>query len=102
MPHLMSQKDEYDGDGVARTSCDPCGGYCQNEKSNMDDISSHEDSLLLFLMAIPVEHLFVFMFPHLFPSFLDHATHNLISFSILNPQSHWFGFSRHRRGPEFW
>jgi hypothetical protein len=41
----MSQKDEDDGESIGRASDDQCGGHCQNEKNDMDDISSHEDSL---------------------------------------------------------
>ncbi len=36
--------------------------------------------LFLFLMTIPVQLLFVFMFGHLLAPFLDHAPHNFFSF----------------------
>jgi hypothetical protein len=44
----------------------------------MDDVMSHEE-LFLFLMTIPVQHLFMFMLSHLLSSFLDHAPHNFSS-----------------------
>lgn len=45
MSHLMSQEDEDDGESIGRASDDQCGGYCQNKKNDMNEISSHEDSL---------------------------------------------------------
>jgi hypothetical protein len=50
----MSQKDEDNGESIGRASDKQRGGHCQNKEKNMDEISSHEDSLFLFLMTIPV------------------------------------------------
>jgi len=77
----MSQKDEDNRDGISRTSDDHRGSHCQDEKNNMDDISSHVN-LFLFLMTVPVQLLFVFVLPHLLSSLLDHASHNFLPFSV--------------------
>jgi len=46
----------------------------------MDGIAAHEKKLFLFLMTIPVESLFVFMFSHLFSSLLNDASHGFTPF----------------------
>jgi hypothetical protein len=54
-------------------------------------------------MTIAVELLFMFVFSHLLPAFLHHASHDLPSFLYLtNPQSHWSEFSVHLKVPEVW
>jgi hypothetical protein len=54
-------------------------------------------------MTIAVELLFVFMFTHLLPAFLNDASHDLPSFLyLINPQLHWSEFSVHLRVPEVW
>jgi len=54
-------------------------------------------------MTIAVELLLVFMLPHLFTAFLDHASHDLASFLYLtNPQLRWSEFSAHREVPGVW
>ena len=101
MAHLMSKKDENNGQRISRASNDPRGGHCQDEKDDRNVISSHQNRLFLFLMTIPVELLFVFVLSHLLPAFLDHAPHDLpslLSFKLasqpysVNPQSHWSEF----------
>jgi hypothetical protein len=82
MTHLVSEEDEGDGKRIGRASDDPRGGHCQNEKNNMDVISSHEERLLLFLMTIPIQLLFVFVLSHLLSAFLDHASHALPPFDL--------------------
>jgi hypothetical protein len=83
MAHLVSEEDENNGKRISRASDDPRGGHCQDEKNNMDVISSHQKRLFLFLMAIPVELLFVFVLSHLLSAFLDHASHDLPSFPLI-------------------
>jgi hypothetical protein len=41
MTHLVSKKDEDNGERIGRASDDPRGGHCQDEKNDMDEISSH-------------------------------------------------------------
>ena len=54
-------------------------------------------------MTVPIQLLFVFVFPHLLPTLLDHASHALPSFlSLTNPQSHWSEFSEHHSVPGVW
>jgi hypothetical protein len=124
----MAKEDENNGKRIGRASNDPRGGHCQDEKNNMDGVSSHQERLLLFLMTIPVELLFVFMLSHFLSAFLDNASHNLPSFpflqnlaiafplllallhrgrgkgvgGLINPQSHWFEFLAHRRALGSW
>ncbi len=83
MAHFVSQKDEDNCERISRASNDQRGGHCQNEKNNMDGMSSHEKQLFLFLMTVAVELFLVLMFPHLFTAFLDHASHDLASFPHL-------------------
>jgi hypothetical protein len=80
MAHLVSKEDENNGKRIGRASNDPRGGHCQDEKDDMDGVSSHQERLFLFLMTIPVELLFVFMLSHLLSAFLDNASHDLPSF----------------------
>jgi hypothetical protein len=47
--HLMPQKDEDNRRRISRASNDQCGGHCQNEKNDMEDISSHENNYFFFL-----------------------------------------------------
>jgi F0F1-type ATP synthase assembly protein I len=80
MAHLVSKKDENNGQRISRASEEARGGHCQNEEDNMNLVSSHQKRLFLFLMTIPVELLFVFVLSHLLSAFLDHASHALPSF----------------------
>jgi hypothetical protein len=76
----MSQKDENDGDRISGASNNQCGGHRQNEKEDMNPVSTHQEALFLFLMTIPVQLLFVFVFPHLFPSLFHDASHIITPF----------------------
>jgi hypothetical protein len=76
----MSKKDEDDADGIGGASNDQRGGHRQDEKENMNPSSSHGTRLFLFLMAIPVQLLFVFVFSHLLPPFLNYASHIITPF----------------------
>jgi len=103
MAHFVSKEDENNGQRIGRTSNDPRGGHCQDEKYDVDVISSHQKRLFL-LMAIPVELFFVFVLSHLLSAFLDHASHDLPSLLFskrslksfqthtINPRSHWSEF----------
>ncbi len=94
MTEFMSQKDEHHRDRVPRSSCNPGGRYRQNKKKKMDprfggnlrgrmsNSSIPMDGHLFLLMTIPVQLLFVFVFPHLLPTLLNNASHDLSS--ILN------------------
>jgi hypothetical protein len=76
---FMSQKDEHNGDGVTRSSRHPGGNHRQDEENNMDEMTTHEKGLFLFLVTIPVESLFVFVFSHLLSSLLNDASHKVLS-----------------------
>jgi hypothetical protein len=103
MAHFVSKEDKDYRKRINRASDETRGGHCQDEKDNMEGISSHQKRLFLFLMTIPVQLFFVFVFSHLLPAFFDHASHALPSFlSLTNPQSHWSEFSEHRSVPEVW
>jgi hypothetical protein len=45
----MSEEDEDKRKRISRASNDQRGGHCQNEKNNMDGISSHENDYFFFL-----------------------------------------------------
>jgi hypothetical protein len=49
MAHFMSQENKDNYKGIGRASNDQRGGHCQNEKDNMEGISSHENSYFFFL-----------------------------------------------------
>ena len=49
MAHFVSKEDEYNCKRISRASNDQRGGHCQNEKDNMDGISSHENNYFFFL-----------------------------------------------------
>jgi hypothetical protein len=86
MAHFVPKEDEDNGKRIGRASDDPRGGHCQDEKNDVDVISSHQKQLFLFLMTIPVQLLFVFVLSHLLSAFLDHASHDLPSLRFMqNP-----------------
>jgi len=76
---FMAQKDEHNGDGITRSSRHPGGNHRQDEENNMDEMATHEKGLFLFLVTIPVESLFVFVFSHLLSSLLNDASHKVLS-----------------------
>jgi hypothetical protein len=76
----MSQKDEHYRYRVTWSSGEPRRGDGQDKEEDMDPASAHGKGLFL-LMTIPVQLFLVFVFPHLLPSFLDHTSHSLVSFS---------------------
>jgi hypothetical protein len=76
----MSEKDEDDGNRISGASNNQCGGHRQNEKNNMNPGSTHQGALFLFLMTIPVQLFFVFVFSHLLPSLLHDASHIITPF----------------------
>jgi len=73
---FMSQEDEDNGDGVAGSSCHPGGDDRQDEEDDMDELATHENGLFLFLMAVPVKPLSVFMLRHLLSPLLNDTSHN--------------------------
>lgn len=87
MAHLVAKEDENNGKRIGRAPDDPRGGHCQDEKNDMDVVSSHQERLFLFLMTIPVELLFVFVLSHLLSAFLDHAPHDLPPFYLTRIQA---------------
>jgi hypothetical protein len=76
----MPEQDEDNRDGIGGASDDQRGGHRQNEKEKMNPVSTHARALFLFLMTIPVQLFFVFVFSHLLPSFLYDASHIITPF----------------------